>query len=100
MTQLKQIQTRKTRREIIEEEAYMVLSDIAFGFEEINGKVFLAAMNLKNLQQKAFFAIRKEDFMYMKGNMSKQNTYKTMLIVEKNKAMLMGGIKNAKIYKR
>lgn len=82
---------KKTKREIAEEKAYMVLSDIAFDYINIDGKWSLVAINLKNMEQEAFFMIRENDFMYVKGNMSKQNTYKTMLIVEKNKSILMEG---------
>lgn len=88
-----ELRERKTKREIIEDRAYMILSDIAFDYEEIDGKLFLTVTDLNSLRHKAFFAVRENDFMYLKGNMSKENMYKVMFIVEKNKEMLMGGLK-------
>lgn len=93
MSQVKVINTRKSKKDIIAEKAYMILSDMAFDYANVNGKNFLVVTNLKDLKQQALFIARKDDFMYAKGNMSKQNIYKAMFIVEKNKAMLIGGIK-------
>lgn len=84
---------RKSKREIVEDKAYMILSDIAFDYKKVDDKIFLRATNLNTLRHEAFFVARDNDFMYFKSNMSKEIIYKVMYIVEKNKEMLLGGLR-------
>jgi ABC-type lipoprotein release transport system permease subunit len=81
-----------TRREKIEDEAYMILQEIAFLFSINEDKCEVVAVNLKNPNQKAVFYQRDKDLLFIESNMSKENTYRTMLIAERNKEELIEGM--------
>lgn len=81
-----------TKREAIENKAYMILSDLAFCFINEGQNNKLIAINLKNINQIANFRIRGKDLLLCESNMSKENTYKAMLIVERNKERLIDGM--------
>lgn len=83
-----------TKREKIEEKAFMIMQEIAFTFQLVNGYTQLVAINLKNVEQMAAFRLRDKDLLFTNSNMSKENTYKTMLIVERNEARLIEGMKS------
>lgn len=82
-----------TKREKVENNAFMILQDLAFGFacEDSNNRVVV--INLKNINQVATFRLRDKDLLFCESNMSSENTYKAMLIVERNKARLIEGMK-------
>lgn len=81
-----------TKKEKVENDAYMVLNELAFGFRKTDNGLRIVAINLKNLDQRASFRVREKDLLLCESNMSKENTYKTMLIVERNKARLIEGM--------
>ena len=78
-----------TKIQQIENDAYMILCDIAFLFGTNNGKKCIYAFNLKNIKQKALFQVRGSDLLLYQSNMSKENTYKSMIIVERNKQKMI-----------
>ena len=82
-----------SKAEEIKQKAVMILNDIAFGFSTVDGHPRLVAVNLKNIKQTATFLPRekerKKDFQLVNSALSEANTYKTMIIVEKNKAYLL-----------
>lgn len=83
-----------TKKEKIEKAAYMILQDIAFLYaNSTDNKPILVAVNLKNIAQKVTFQLRGNDLLFCESNMSKENTYKTMLIVERNKIRLSEGMR-------
>ena len=82
-----------TKRERIESDAYMILQELAFGFTGGNTDTRVVVINLKNTEQVASFRVRDKDLLFCESNMSKENTYKAMLIVERNKARLIEGMK-------
>jgi hypothetical protein len=75
-----------TKTETIKNNAIMILSDIAFVFQPTT----LIAYNMKNIQQTAVFRIdtKGKRFLMTQSSMSNENTYKSMLIVERNKDFL------------
>ena len=82
----------KTKLERIENDAYMILQGLAFGFAQ-NGTVNeVVAINLKNLDQVVHFRQRNTDLLLGESSMSKENTYKAMIIAERNKERLVEGL--------
>lgn len=81
-----------TKREKVENNAYMILQELAFGFIKHNTDTRVVAINLKNTDQIASFRVRDNDLLFCESNMSKENTYKAMLIVERNKVRLIEGM--------
>jgi hypothetical protein len=75
-----------SRAEIIRNNAVMILSDLAFVLKTDK----LIACNLKKTVQTATFIIDIDGkrFLLTESTMSKANTYKAMLIVERNKEFL------------
>lgn len=81
-----------TKKEKLENEAYMILQDIAYTFRIVNQGICVVAINLKNISQIATFRIRNNtDLLFSESNMSKENTYKAQLIAERNKVRLIEG---------
>lgn len=81
-----------TKKERLENEAYMILQDVAYTFKTVNHGVCIVAVNLKNINQTAKFRIRNNtDLLFSESNMSKENTYKAQLIAERNKMRLIEG---------
>ena len=85
--------TRKNKKEIIEERAYLILNNKAFDYVRINGDLFLMVINMKNLKQRSFYRIHKGDFVYMRGNIDKRSIYKTLDVIKMNKNILITGFK-------
>lgn len=81
-----------TKKEQIENNAYMILQDLAFVYGIEEGQVRLKVFNLKNVAQVAVFRPRNTDLLFCKGNLSNENTYKAQFIVERNKARLLEGM--------
>lgn len=84
--------TKKEKKEKIENNAYMILSDLAIGFIKENKTLGLVVINLKNIDQSAKFALRGNMFILNTSNMSKENTYKAMFFIERNKESIVGDI--------
>lgn len=81
-----------TKREVVENKAYMILQELAFVFAQGDSINEVIAINLKNLNQVAHFRQRNTDLLLSESNMSKENTYKAMLIAERNKERLIEGM--------
>ncbi|MCM1237588.1 MAG: hypothetical protein NC489_46590 [Ruminococcus flavefaciens] len=79
-----------TKKETIENNAYMILNELAFLFISDSTGNKVAVVNLKNINQSANFRVRGKDLLLCESSMSKENTYKAMLIVERNKQRLVG----------
>lgn len=75
--------------ERIMDDAYMVLSNLAFLFKPGN---VIEVFNTKNITQKAVYRIRdSESVLLCDCNMSEANKYKSMAIMERNKKFLIEG---------
>lgn len=83
-----------TKREEIENKAYMILGNIAFCIINENQSNKLIAVNLKNTKQVVKFRLRDEDLLLQESSMSNENTYKAMLIAERNKVRLIKELVN------
>lgn len=81
-----------TKREKIENDAYMIIQDLAFVFIKTDTTPMIIAINLKNPNQKASFRVRGTALLFCESNLSRANTYKAQLIVERNKERLIDGL--------
>lgn len=81
-----------TKLDKIKDSAYMIFNDMSFNYVKQDNNLVLVAINLKNTNQTSQFCIRGDRFIFVDGNMSKENTYKAMLIVEKNNHRFVEGM--------
>lgn len=63
-----------TKQEKIEDEAYMIISGLAFLYDKAN----VVVINMNKISQHAKFKIENNDIIMYESNMSKANTYKSM----------------------
>lgn len=74
-------------KEILEDNAFMVLWGFAFCFE----KDLLKVYNLNRPEEFATYRYGKDRFFYKESNLNEADTYKVLAIVERNKEELLKG---------
>lgn len=77
-----------TQLEQLENEAILIIDNIAFKKIKINNNIMLLATNIKNIKQTILFKYVNNNFVMVNGDMSEANTYKTLYSIEKNKSIL------------
>ena len=77
-----------TQLEQLENEAILIIDNIAFKKIKINNNIMLLATNIKNIKQTILFKYVNNNFVLVNGDMSEANTYKTLYSIEKNKSIL------------
>ncbi len=80
------------KTEHIKESAYMIVSDMAFLFSINEGMPIVTVINLKNTKTMAHFRAVNNQLLLSSSNLSEANKYKVMLLVERNKEFLLGGL--------
>lgn len=79
-----------TKREQIEEEAIIIVDGIAFRIECLNNKWYVVCHNMGNISKMLYLNLLQDGRMYNDFcNMSEANMYKSMLWIERNKAMFL-----------
>ena len=81
------------REDEIKKQAYMMLCELAFLFSKQDGVRKIHVFNMKNIRQTAEFNIVSNRIILSNSTMSETNTYKAMLIAERNKEFLFKGFK-------
>lgn len=78
--------------EELENNAFMIMLNIAFFFNKNETDKFIVAVNLKDSSQVSTFKETRDSIEFMEGCMNREDLYFTLYVVEKNKQRLLKGL--------